>query len=224
MLLKDLVIVHADDERLLLQLTNMAGDAYLEELWVRELLSGLPTGSEGSDRERFLSRAIILNQCLAAAPYEGIHCTHDGAGLLVAYQQSELNGTSWDALMQKAAANLKASVLSDEEAAAYDAQRQRMASATVRDWVLREEAPGDFLHIVLVATDPDHRGSGDFRRMVKAVLDYADEAQLPVFTEVYSDALEETFADYGFKPVHQFKAEEVALTERCLRRDPEPRD
>lgn len=224
MLLKDLVTVSTDDERLLLQLTNMAGDAYLEELWVRELLSGLPTGSEGSDRERFLSRAIILNQCLAATPYEGVHCTHDGAGLLVAYQQSELNGTTWEALMEKAAANLKASVLSDEEAAAYDEQRQRMASATVRDWVQREEAPGDFLHIVLVAADPDHRGSGDFRRMVKAVLDYADEAQLPVFTEVYSDALEETFASYGFKPVHQFKAEEVALTERCLRRDPKPRD
>lgn len=222
MLLNDLVTVQSDDERLLLQLANMAGDAYLEELWVRELLSGLPAGSEGSDRERFLSRAIILNQCLAAAPYEGVHCTHDGAGLLVAYQQSELNGTSWDALMKTASENLVSSVLSDEEATAYQAQKERMAAATIRDWVLREEAPGDFLHIVLIATDPDRRGSGDFRRMVQAVLHYADAAQLPVFTEVYSDALEETFGAYGFKPVHQFKAEDVALTERCLRRDPAP--
>ncbi|WP_304426275.1 hypothetical protein [uncultured Adlercreutzia sp.] len=224
MLLPDLVTVEPDDKHLLINLANMGGDSYLEELHVRELLSGLPEGSEGSDRERYLARALILNECIMAAPYQAVHCTHDGNGLIVAYQQSELNGTTWDQLMKDASANLIASVFSDEETDAYEAQLRRMETINVRDWVLREEAPGDFLQIALTAVDSDHRGTGNFRRMVEAVCAYADAAQLPVFCEVYSDALEEAFGAFGFREVHVFRDPKVSIYERCLRRDPTPQN
>lgn len=222
MKLPDLITVEPQNEKLLVELANMAGDSYLEELWVRELLSGLPTGSEGSDRERFLSRALVLNETMAAAPSQSVHCTGDGYGLTIAYQRSELGDTSWAQLMKDASANLIASVFSDEEIDAYERQQRRMEGVTVLDWVEREEAPGDFLHITLAAVSSDHRGSGTFRKLLEPVLIYADEAQLPVFLETYSDDLTSLYEYFGFTVVHEFKDADVSIYQRCLRRDPKP--
>ncbi len=222
MKLPNLITVEPQNEKLLVELANMAGDSYLEELWVRELLSGMPTGSEGSDRERFLSRALVLNETMAAAPSQSVHCTGDGYGLTIAYQRSELGDTSWAQLMKDASANLIASVFSDEEIDAYGRQQRRMEGVTVLDWVAREEAPGDFLHITLAAVDSDHRGSGTFRKLLEPVLTYADEAQLPVFLETYSDDLTSLYEYFGFTVVHEFKDADVSIYQRCLRRDPKP--
>ena len=221
MQLPNLVTVSADNGELLTQLANTAGDAALERLWLREMLAGFPATSEGSDRERFLARAMLLNQLITAAPYGAVHCTGDGEGLLVAYQQSELNGNTWDQMAKDASANLISSVFSDEESDAYEAQLKRMEAVTVRDWVLREEAPGDFLHLVTCLVNREKQGSGEFREMVEALLAYADAAQLPVFAEVYSDAMEDALEMLGFKTVHVFKDANVALTERCMRRNPQ---
>lgn len=220
MKLTSLTTVQPHNEKLLVELANMAGDSYLEELWVRELLAGMPTESEGSDRERYLSRALVLNEAMAAAPSQSVHCTGDGYGLTIVYQRSELGETSWAQLMKDASANLIASVFSDEEIDAYERQQRRMEGVTVLDWVEREEAPGDFLHITLTAVDADHRGSGTFRKLLEPVLAYADAAQLPVFLETYSDGLTELYEYFGFKTVHEFTDAHVPLVQRCMRRDP----
>lgn len=224
MKLPTLTTVQPQNEKLLVELANMAGDSYLEELWVRELLSAMPQSSEGSDRERFLSRALVLNEAMAAAPSQSVHCTGDGYGLTIAYQRSELGTTSWAQLMKDASANLIASVFSDEEIDAYEQQQRRMEGVTVLDWVEREKAPGDFLHITLTAVDAEHRGSGTFRKLLEPVLTYADEAQLPIFLETYSDDLTALYEYFGFKVVHEFKSPEVSITQRCMRRDPQPQE
>lgn len=220
MLLHDLITVEPDDKRLLLNLANMAGDSYLEEPYLRTLLSGLPEGSEGSDRERYLSRAILLNKCIMAAPYQAVHCTSDGEGLIIAYQQSELDGTSWDQLMKDATANLIASVFSDAESDAWEQQLHAMDGVRNRAWVLSEQTPGDFLAIPLVAVEESKQGSGLSRNMINAVCAYADAAGLPLFCEVYSSGLEAAFGTFGFKKVHEFRSQTVPLVQRCLRRDP----
>ena len=70
-------------------------------------------------------------------------------------------------------------MFSDEEIDAYERQQRRMEGVTVLDWVEREEAPGDFLHITLAAVDSDHRGSGTFRKLLEPVLTYATLSTKP---------------------------------------------
>ena len=221
MKLPHLVTVQPDDQQLLVNLSNMAGDSYLQNLWVRELLSGMPATSEGSDRERFLARALVLNDLVAAAPRQAVHCTSEGDGLIIAYQRSELGTPSWAQLMKDASASLVASVFSTEEIDGYEQQQHRMESVTVLDWVEREQNPGDFLHITLAATAETHHNAGTLRAMVEDVLAYADEAQLPVFVEVYSDMEEQLYEVFGFETVHEFKDAQVSITERCMRRNPQ---
>lgn len=221
MKLPDLVTVQPDEQKVLVNLSNMAGDSYLQNLWVRELFSGMPATSDGSDRERFLARALVLNDLVTAAPRQAVHCTGEGDGLVIAYQRSELGTPSWAQLMKDASASLIASVFSTEEIDAYEQQQRRMEGVTVLDWVEREQNPGDFLHITLAATAEGHHGAGTFRTLVESVLAYADEAQLPVFVEAYSDMEEQLYEAFGFTTVHELKDAQVSIAQRCMRRDPQ---
>ncbi|MCI8469261.1 MAG: GNAT family N-acetyltransferase [Eggerthellaceae bacterium] len=220
MQLPGLVTVDPANEELAVKLAQMGGDAFLEELWTRELLSGLPEGSRGGDRERFLSRAIIMNDIAVGAPYQAVYCLEDAGAMAVAYLKSDLEGLTWNELEAKASRDLAETVLSDEEAAAFAAQLKRMAPISVFDWEEREQKEGDFIHFVMLAVDPALRGTGRFRRLVTPFFDYADEHGIPCYLETYSDQLQELYEHIGFTVAHVFESPEFSITERAMVRAP----
>ena len=140
MKLPGIITVDPADEELAIKLAHMGGDAFLEELWTVELLNALPAGSRGTDRERTISRAIIMNDIIVGAPYQAVYCLEDASALAIGYFKSDLEGLTWSYLEEKAERNLIDTVLSEEEAVAYAAQLERMAPISVFDW---EERAGE---------------------------------------------------------------------------------
>lgn len=220
MKLPGLVTVDPADKELAVKLARMGGDAFLEELWTLELLKALPAGSQGADRERFLSRAIIMNDIVVGAPYQAAYCLEDGTALAIAYLKSDLEGLTWAHLEEKADRLLTDEVLSDEEAVAFAAQLERMAPISVFDWEEREQKEGDFIHFVMLAVDPEQRGTGRFRRLITPFFDYADEHGIPCYLETYSDSLQELYEHVGFEVCHVFESPDFAITERAMVRKP----
>lgn len=218
--LPGLVTVDPANEELAVRLAEMGGDAFLEELWTVELLSALPVGSRGADRERFLSRAIIMNDIVVGAPYQAVYCLEDASALAVAYLKSDLEGLTWAHLEEKADRILMEEVLSEEEAAALAVQLERMAPISVFDWEEREQKEGDFIHFVMLAVDATKRGTGRFRKLMTPFFDYADEHGIPCYLETYSDSLQALYEHVGFEVCRVFESPDFAITERAMVRKP----
>lgn len=218
--LPGLITIDPADEKLAVKLAEMGGDAFLEELWTVELLSALPAGSRGSDRERFLSRAIIMNDIVVGAPYQAVYCLEDASALAIAYLKSDLEGLTWNQLEEKASRTLAETVLSDEEAAALEAQEARMAPISIFDWAEREPHDGEFIHFAMLAVDGSKRGTGRFRKLVTPFFDYADAHGIPCYLETYSDSLQSLYEHVGFEVAHVFESPDLAITERAMVRKP----
>ncbi len=218
--LPGLITVDPHAEDLIVQLSNMAGDAFLEELWTRELLSALPQGSKGADRERFLSRAMIMNDIAVSAPYQGVYCLEDASALALAYRKSELSGLSIDKLEQKANEDLVKSVLSEEEAQAFTKQLEVMAPISVFDWSEQEAQGDDFIRFVLFAVDPEKRGTGRFRKLIAPFLALADAEGLNCYLETYSAPLESLYNHFGFETIKWFESPHSSLVQRGMIRRP----
>ena len=218
--LPGLINVDPHDDELIVSLANMAGDSFLEELWTRELLSALPEGSHGSDRERFLSRAMIMNDIAVGAPYQGCYCTPNGEAMALGYLKSELHGLVWRDLEAKAFEDLVDTVLSAEEAIALRAQLELMEPVSVFDYAETHGHGKDFIHFVLLAVDPEHRGTGMFRQLITPFLDYADAQNIPCYLETYSDHLESLYGHFGFEVVRRLESPDTTLVERIMERRP----
>lgn len=157
MQLSGLVTLEPTEGPVLANLADMAGDAFLEELWTQELLSALPETSRGPDRERFLSRAIILSDLAVGTPYQCGYCTPDGKGLMIGFRNSELAPQTWEALEEKGWKDLCKSVLSIEEQEALNKQLERMAPISVFDYPEKTHKHDDFIHLIMFAVAPTPR-------------------------------------------------------------------
>lgn len=220
MKLPGIITVDPADEELAIKLAHMGGDAFLEELWTVELLNALPAGSRGTDRERTISRAIIMNDIIVGAPYQAVYCLEDASALAIGYLKSDLEGLTWSYLEEKAERNLVDTVLSEEETVAYAAQLERMAPISVFDWEERAGEGGDFIHFAMLAVDPGKRGTGRFRKLVTPFFDYADEHGIPCYLETYSDSLQSLYEHVGFEVYRVFESPDFAITERAMVRKP----
>ena len=222
MQLDGLITLRPDEAHVLSDLADMAGDAFLEELWTQELLSALPGTSHGSDRERFLSRAIILSDLAVGVPYQCGYCTPDGNGLMVGFRHSELAPQTWDALEAKAWKDMAESILSIEEQEALNAQLERMAPISVFDYPERLHAHDgqDFIHLINFAVNPEAQGKGVGRKMMEAFFKLADEENLPIYLETYSDRLEGLYKHFGFEMLREYRNPEFAIYERVMVRKP----
>ena len=220
MQLSGLVTLEPTEGPVLANLADMAGDAFLEELWTQELLSALPETSRGSDRERFLSRAIILSDLAVGTPYQCGYCTPDGKGLLIGFRNSELAPQTWEALEEKGWKDLCKSVLSIEEQEALNKQLERMAPISVFDYPEKTHKHDDFIHLIMFAVAPDAQGTGVARKVLEPFFKLADEENLPIYLETYSDRLEGLYKHFGFEMVREYRSPEFAVYERVMVRKP----
>lgn len=220
MQLPGLITLEPHEGPVLANLADMAGDAFLEELWTQELLSALPETSRGSDRERFLSRAIILSDLAVGTPYQCAYCTPDGKGLMIGFRNSELLPQTWEALESKGWNDLCESVLSIEEQEALNKQLERMAPISVFDYPEKLHKHDDFIHLVMFAVAPDAQGTGVARKVLEPFFKLADEEDLPIYLETYSDRLEGLYKHFGFEMVREYRSPEFAVYERVMVRKP----
>ena len=220
MQLPGLITLEPDESHVMAEMADMAGDAFLEEPWTMELLSALPETSRGSDRERFLSRAIILADLAVGTPYQCSYCTPDGKGLMIGFRNSELAPQTWEALEAKGWKDLYESVLSIEEQEALGKQLERMAPISVFDYPERLHKTDDFIHLTMFAVAPDAQGTGVARKVLEPFFKLADEENLPIYLETYSDRLEGLYKHFGFEMCKEFRSPDFAIYERVMVRKP----
>lgn len=199
-------------------LARMAGESFLEEMWTRELLSGV---TDDETRKLELSCELLRQEMLAGAPFQACYGLKDARAAAIGYLRSDLGSTTWQEIEDHADEAFARSFLTPAERDAYERQLERMAAISVFDW--EEEASGgsDFIHFPCLAVSAQHRGTGTFRRLMTPFFEYADAHGIPCFLETYTSQLEGLYGHFGFETVRIFEDPAFAIAERCMVRKPQ---
>ena len=153
-------------------------------------------------------------------PYQCGYCTPDGKGLMIGFRNSELAPQTWEALEEKGWKDLCKSVLSIEEQEALNKQLERMAPISVFDYPEKTHRHDDFIHLIMFAVAPDAQGTGVARKVLEPFFKLADEENLPIYLETYSNRLEGLYKHFGFEMVREYRSPEFAVYERVMVRKP----
>ena len=68
--------------------------------------------------------------------------------------------------------------------------------------------------------NPEAQGKGVGRKMMEAFFKLADEENLPIYLETYSDRLEGLYKHFGFEMLREYRSPEFAVYERVMVRKP----
>ena len=200
------------------RLSDMAGESFLEEMWTRELLSGI---TDDKQRALELSREILRQEMIAGAPFQACYGLEDCSAAAIGYLRSDLGKRTWSEIEDHADAVFARDFLTPQERDAYERQLTRMKSISVFDWEEEAGKGGDFIHFACLAVGTRHRGTGAFRRLMTPFFDYADENGIPCFLETYTSRLEGLYGHFGFKTIHIYDDPAFDITERCMVREPQ---
>lgn len=221
--LPGLITVKPHQADLIDELANMMGESFLEELWTDALLSCID-GPNAPERKREISCALMRADFTLGSPFQCCYATEDHAACAGAYLKSDLGGRVWDDIENEAMLSVVDNLLTLNETMRLREQMERMAPITVFDWEESEaQAMGapDFIHFYALGVDRTRRGSGAFRRLMTPFFAYADERGIPCFLETYSEPLESLYAHFGFQTIHEYRAPEFSIVERCMVRLPQ---
>ena len=215
--LPGLVTVDAHDANTLDKLARMVGTCFLEEQWYATWLAA--DGIDGA-RKLAITQAIIRADYEVTAPFGCVYTLDDHAGAANVFLRSELGGTPWSVLEERAESIAETTLTSHEQSILYP-RAQAMEAASDTNWPLVYAQPDDdLLYFISVGVDATRRGSGAFGRLFKPFLAYADKHNIRCYLDCYTDRLEQLYGHYGFEVVERRSAEGFDLVERCMVRKP----
>lgn len=201
-------------------LARVAGEAFLEEPWTREMLDSMDWVEKGSPLARSISdgifagemRACIDNRCPC------FYYTPDMSGIMVAYLSSELpDGITWTDLEEQGMTCGIHHLMRKEQLSQWHDKEDEMDVSFIWDYPVTEHSDGsDFMHILSFAVRPDAQGTGVASRLMRPFLDKARELGVPVYLECLSDELESLYSHYGFEVVERLYADSVEIHERIM--------
>lgn len=220
MVLPGLITLDPTDAELAAHLAEIGGDSFVEENWMRTLLSAFPSTSTGGERERFIAHALIAADIAVGAPHGFVYCLEDGSALAIAVRTTELPHSSWSQLESSAILDVAESVLTPEETQALTLQLEKMVPVSQFDWHSKGIGE-DRLYFPFLAVDPAHRQSGRFSKLFEPFLAYADAEQIPCVLETYSPELVKLYEHYGFEEVQAIEDETLGLVQHCMVRKPQ---
>lgn len=216
--LPGLTTVHPEQTELLDELAHMVGECFREELWYATWLDVLDATEE---RKRAITEASIRADYEITAPLGCVYTLDDRAGAANVYLRSELDGTPWSELEERAELIMGTRMTPEEQQVLY-ARALAMEPLSDTSWPLTyADASDDFIYFISAGVDPTRRGSGAFGRLFRPFLAYSDEHNLSCYLDCYADRLEQIYAHYGFEVVERKTAPGFDLVERCMIRQPQ---
>lgn len=182
-------------------LANMAGESFLEDMWTSTLLDGI---TKDPTRRLELSRLTLLNDILVGHSVSAVYATPEHDAMMVAFLHSDLRGNRWEDLEAAGFDENIAPHLSEEEVSLWESREKEIAGISL--WERPEEIhedDSDFMHILMFAVDKDKRGNGAASKMMRAFMARADELEVPIYLETFSDRLESLYCHYGFEVIER---------------------
>ena len=202
------------------ELARVAGEAFLEEPWTREMLGSMNWVERKSRLARSISDGIFMGE-MRACIENGCPCfyyTPEMSGVMVAYLSSELpDGIMWADLEEQGMSCGIHHLMSEEQLSQWHDKEDEMDASFVWDYPVAEHSDGsDFMHILSFAVRPDAHGTGVASRLMRPFLDKARELGVPVYLECLSDELESLYSHYGFEVVERRYVDGVEIHERIM--------
>ncbi|MEG2530618.1 MAG: GNAT family N-acetyltransferase [Raoultibacter sp.] len=220
MQLPGLITVQPDQTKRIEDMARMMGKNFMEELWTIEWLSSLDAIGASDERKQEIAQAIMKYDFIVGTPYESCYMLPDMAAGAGGYLASDLKGQQWEQLEEKASALMAENTLSSIEQEVLFAHAEKMHHISDFSWEVDAAAGNDFIHFTLLGVNPEHRGSGAFRKLITPFFDYADKRGINCYLECYSDKLESLYSHVGFKTLKVLSDSAFSITERCMLREP----
>lgn len=215
-----LVYHHTPDE-VIDKIVRVAGLAFLEEPWTKEMLRSMDWIEQGSKLERDISDGIFrgeIEECIdKRCPCA--YYTSDMNGVMVAYLSSELpDNITWEDLEEAGFARGAYSLMSTEQLKEWQDKEELLDTSFVWDYPSKTHADdnSDFMHILSFAVSPEAQGTGVATRLMRPFLELADKLEIPVYLECLSDRLESLYTHYGFEVIERYYVEGVEIHERIM--------
>ncbi|MEG0460777.1 GNAT family N-acetyltransferase [Gordonibacter sp.] len=219
-----LITVQPDQTDLLSELACMVGTSFLEEMWYATWLGALDAQEFDQSRKQAIMQAAILADYQATAPYGCVLALPDQAAAANIYRRSEMTDASWSTLEERTVSLFEAS-LSERERHLLAQRTEEMEPISGSDWLLQTVEPSeDFLYVSSVGVDSEQRGTGAFGRLFKPLLGYADEQDIAIYLDCYTDRLEQLYGHYGFELIERKRDPAFTIHERCMVRRPNTAD
>jgi len=215
-----LVMIGQKDDADLEALAATMGISFLEEPSTEEFLRALDVIPVSANRKAEISQASMYHDLSVYADYDAVYTLPDRAGMICAYRASELGDVSVTDLEDKAMERLFADTLTASEKDVLATKMKDMEAITDLSWHAHHADGADYIHFVLIAVDPQKRGSGAFRRILTPFLEYADEHGLTCYLECYSEHLEQLYGHFGFTLVEAKRDPAYVIEEKCMQRIP----
>lgn len=227
--LPGIVEITPDQPEDLQRAIDIFATSFMEENWFITWLSSLDQFGADRARKQEVMRAYFRGDIEAHAPHHAVWATDDFAAVACGYLASEFQPSSDDDLHKAAFTRYLPELLSEEEQAALDATARKLEPVSDFSWA-PDHAHADHEdgrtdtddHICFFAwaVDPEHRGSGAFRRLTTPFFDYADLHGINCYLECYSDDLQSLYEHVGFEVVRTLETPGVDIVERCMVRRP----
>lgn len=228
--LPGIVEITPDQPELIERAARVMGTSFLEENWFITWLSALDALGADRARKEAVMHAYFQGCLEAHAPRHAVWATEDFAGVAGGYLASEFGADATHVELEANAytAYLPA-LLTEAEGRALEEADRALQPVSDFSWAAghaREESKAgvrstdDHIYFYAWAVDPEKRGSGAFRRLITPFFDYADEHDVNVYLECYSDKLQSLYEHVGFELVRTLEAPGVAISERCMVRRP----
>lgn len=217
--LPGIITISPDQPELLDTCARVLGDSFIEENWTATWLSCLDKLGASPARKQEILRAQYLDELGNHVPYQGAYLLEDGTAAAGGYLYSELQGNTHPQL-QVASNKHFLGAVTPEEREELAKQEQRMEAISDFDWARKLENEGDHIYFYMWAVDKNARGKGSLRRLITPFYDYANEHNLNVYLECYSDNLQSMYEHLGFELIDVLSDPAFDITERRMVRRP----
>ncbi len=215
MVIPDLKAVTANQVELLDALADMTGESFREEMWHVTFIDALDALGASEKRKLEITQKEIRANYSVTAPYGFVYTLEDYAGAVNIYRRSLAQGLTWEDFESRSLALLENEFSAEEKAVLLN-RAEEMAVFTA-DWVFDYLEEGeDFLYIASISIDPKKRGTGAFARLFTPLVAYAQQQNVPLFLDCFTDRLEGLYQHFGFDVLKRVSSPDFEIVERCM--------
>ncbi|MFR7747094.1 MAG: GNAT family N-acetyltransferase [Eggerthellaceae bacterium] len=220
MQLPGLITLRPDQEDLIKEAADMVGESFMEEPWFQTWVEILDELGVSEDRKREIVQASFWGDFIEHSKYQGVYITEDLAACAGAYLFSDLKGHDHQKLEDRGDLEALEHLLTPEETRLLDRRADDMDAISNFSWALDAAGGKDHIYVYGWAVDTNKRGSGALRRMVEPFFQYADEHQLNMYLDCFSDNLQSLYEHLGFELIDVLSDPNFEITERRMVRKP----